>query len=152
ELAEELTAPSSPLRAHIRAKYTNGTERLIFPHGSTLRPFPPTKDALHSMQSDLVIVDEAWKFDDVRGAELMQAIGPTQATRPGAQVVIVSTAGTADSTWLRTFVDRGRAGDPALTYLEWSIGDDVDPMDLDAVAAAHPAIGRTIDKSFLQRE
>ena len=132
-----------------RVKFTNGTERLIFPNGSTLRPFPPTKDALHSMQSDLVILDEAWKHDAVRGAELMQAIGPTQATRPGAQVVVVSTAGTADSTWLRPLVDRGRGGDPAVTYLEWGIADDVDPMDLDAVAAAHPAIGRTIDRQFL---
>jgi phage terminase large subunit-like protein len=149
ELAEELTGPGSPLRRHVRGKYTNGTERLVFPNGSTFRPFPPTKDALHSMQSDLVIVDEAWKFDAVRGAELMQAIGPTQATRPGAQVVIVSTAGTADSTWLRSFVDRGRGGDPAVTYLEWGIADDVDPLDLDAVAAAHPAVGRTITRAFL---
>jgi hypothetical protein len=150
ELAEELAGPGAPLRRQIRAKFTNGTERLIFPNGSTFRPFPPTKDALHSMQSDLVIVDEAWKHDAVRGAELMQAIGPTQATRPGAQVVIVSTAGTADSTWLRAFVDRGRAGDPAVTYLEWAIPDGADPMDLDAVAAAHPAVGRTINRQFLE--
>jgi len=149
ELVAELTGPGAPLRRQIESKFTNGTERLIFPNGSTLRPFPPTKDALHSMQSDLVILDEAWKHDAVRGAELMQAIGPTQATRPGAQVVVVSTAGTADSTWLRPLVDRGRGGDPAVTYLEWGIADDVDPMDLDAVAAAHPAIGRTIDRSFL---
>jgi hypothetical protein len=149
ELVEQLTGPGAPMRNHIKAKYTNGTERLIFPNGSTFRPFPPTKDALHSMQSDLVILDEAWKHDAVRGAELMQAIGPTQATRPGAQIVVVSTAGTADSTWLRPLVDRGRGGDPAVTYLEWGIADDVDPMDLDAVAAAHPAIGRTIDRSFL---
>lgn len=150
ELVAELTGPGAPLRRQIQAKFTNGTERLIFPNGSTLRPFPPTKDALHSMQSDLVIVDEAWKHDATRGAELMQAIGPTQATRPGAQVVIVSTAGTADSTWLRPLVDRGRGADPAVTYLEWGIGDDVDPMDLDAVAAAHPAVGRTIDRQFLE--
>jgi phage terminase large subunit-like protein len=149
ELAEELTGPSSPLRHRVQAKYTNGTERLVFPNGSTFRPFPPTKDALHSMQSDLVIVDEAWKFDALRGAELMQAIGPTQATRPGAQVVIVSTAGTADSTWLRPLVARGRAADPAVTYLEWALPDDADPLDLDAVAAAHPAVGRTIDRAFL---
>jgi phage terminase large subunit-like protein len=149
ELVAELTGPGAPLRRKIESKFTNGTERLIFPNGSTLRPFPPTKDALHSMQSDLVILDEAWKHDAVRGAELMQAIGPTQATRPGAQVVVVSTAGTADSTFLRPLVDRGRGGDPAVTYLEWGIADDVDPMDLDAVAAAHPAIGRTIDRQFL---
>ena len=152
ELVAELTAPAAPLRRHVKVQLTNGAERLVFPNGSTFRPFPPTKDALHSMQSDLVIVDEAWRHDRVRGAELMQAIGPTQATRAGAQVVVVSTAGTADSTWLRSFVDRGRGGDPAITYLEWGIGDDVDPLDLDAVAAAHPAVGRTINQAFIARE
>jgi hypothetical protein len=149
ELVAELTGPGAPLRGKIEIKLSNGTERLVFPNGSTFRPFPPTKDALHSMQSDLVIVDEAWKHDAVRGAELLQAIGPTQATRPGAQIVIVSTAGTDDSTFLRPLVVRGRAGDPAVTYLEWAIGDDVDPLDVDAVAAVHPAIGRTIDRQFL---
>jgi hypothetical protein len=149
ELAAELLGPGSALRGRVQAKYTNGTERLVFPNGSTFRPFPPTKDALHSMQSDLVIVDEAWTFDAARGAELMQAISPTQATRPGAQVVIVSTAGTAASSWLRSFVDRGRGRDPSVTYLEWAIADNVDPLDVDAVAAAHPAVGRTIDRQFL---
>jgi hypothetical protein len=152
EIATRLLAEGSPLAGYVSAKWTNGSECLTFPNGSTFRPFPPTRDALHSMQSDLVIVDESWRHDAVRGAELLQAIGPTQATRPGAQVVLASTAGTAESTWLRGMVDRGRAGDPAITYLEWSIGDGIDPDDLDAVAAAHPAIGRTIDHSFLERE
>lgn len=152
ELVAELMRPGAPLRNHVVVKSTNGAERLIFPNGSTLRPFPPTKDALHSMQSDLVIVDEAWKHDLVRGGELLQAINPTQATRPGAQVVLVSTAGTRDSKWLRSFVDRGRAGDPGVTYLEWAIPDGADPLDVDAVVAAHPAAGRTIDREFLARE
>lgn len=152
ELVAELMRPGAPLRNHVVVKSTNGAERLIFPNGSTLRPFPPTKDALHSMQSDLVIVDEAWKHDLTRGAELLQAINPTQATRPGAQVVLVSTAGTRESKWLRSFVDRGRGGDPGVTYLEWAIPDDADPLDVDAVVAAHPAAGRTIDREFLARE
>lgn len=153
ELVDEITATGSPLRSRVTVKLTNGSERVTFPNGSTIRPFPPTRDALHSMQSDLVIMDEAWKHSADRGAELMQAIGPTQATRPGAQVVVVSTAGSlADSTFLHPLVERGRAGDPALTYVEWSIGDDVDPLDVPAVAAAHPAVGHTIDEAFLYRE
>jgi phage terminase large subunit-like protein len=151
ELVEELVA--SPLGDRLDVKLTNGSERVTFPNGSTLRPFPPTRDALHSMQSDLVILDEAWKHSADRGAELMQAIGPTQATRPGAQVVVVSTAGSlADSTFLWPLVQRGRAGDPAIAYLEWSIPDHVDPLDVDAVAAYHPAVGHTIDVEFLRGE
>jgi hypothetical protein len=108
---------------------------------------------LHSKQSDLVIVDEAWRHNADRGAELMQGIGPTQATRPGAQVLITSTAGAVDtSTFLKPLVDRGRAGDPALAYLEYSIPDDVDPFDLDQIVARHPAVGWTIDRAFIARE
>lgn len=152
ELAHRLLAAGSPFAGYVAAKWTNGSECLTFPNGSTIRPFPPTRDALHSMQSDLVIVDETWRHDSIRGAELLQAIGPTQATRPGAQVVLASTAGTTDSTFLRAFVDRGRAGDPAVTYMEYSIPDDADPDDLDVVTAYHPAIGHTIDRTFLERE
>ena len=151
ELVDELKG--SPLGPRLTIKLTNGSERIVFPNGSTLRPFPPTRDALHSMQSDLVILDEAWRHSAERGAELMQAIGPTQATRPGAQVVIVSTAGSlADSTFLYPLVQRGRAGDRSVAYLEWSIDDDVDPMDVDRVAAAHPAVGHTIGRDFLATE
>jgi len=150
EVAALLCAESSPLSGYIAAKWTNGSECLTFPNGSTFRPFPPTRDALHSKQSDLVIVDEAWKFDPLRGTELMQAISPTQATRPGAQTILLSTMGTlTGSTWFHGWVDRGRAGDPAVTYAEWGIGDDGDPNDLDAVIAAHPAVGHTISRQFV---
>jgi hypothetical protein len=133
----------------VKITRTNGAERIRFPSGAQLRPFPPTRDALHGEQSDLVIVDEAWTLDTDRGEALMQAIGPTQATRPGAQVLIVSTAGTDSSTFLRGLVDRGRAGDPSVTYLEYSIPDDVDPLDVDELAGWHPAVGETIDRAFL---
>jgi hypothetical protein len=153
ELVDELNGPTSPLAGRLRVRRQSGAECATFPNGSTFRPFPPTRDALHSKQSDLVIVDEAWRHGATRGAELMQGIGPTQATRPGAQVLIVSTAGAVDtSTFLKPLVDRGRGGDPALAYLEWSIPDHLDPFDLDAVAANHPAVGWTIDRTFIDRE
>jgi hypothetical protein len=154
ELVDELRRPGSPLAGRLSVKLAGGGESATFPNGSVFRPFAPTRDALHGQQSDLVIIDEAWTLASPgRGDELMQAIGPTQATRPGAQVVIVSTAGALNtSTFLKPLVDRGRAADPAIAYLEWSIPDDVDPFDLVAVAAAHPAVGWTIDAAFLERE
>ena len=74
-----------------------------------VRPFPPTAESLHSKLSDLVVVDECWSFDVVRGAALDQGIVPTQATRPNAQVWKVSTAGDATSTWWLGTVEQGRA-------------------------------------------
>ena len=62
-----------------------------------LRIFAPLPAALHSKQSDLVVVDEAWAHDLERGRQLDQAIVPTQATRSGAQVWKVSTAGDESS-------------------------------------------------------
>jgi hypothetical protein len=150
EVATQLCAETSPLAGYVAAGWSRGSEVLTFPNGSTFRPFPPTRDALHSKQSDLVIVDEAWKFDEVRGAELLQAISPTQATRPGAQTVLLSTMGTlTGSTWFHRWVDRGRGGDPAVTYVEYGIGDAGDPEDLAAVCAAHPAVGHTITPAFI---
>lgn len=82
---------------------------------------------------------------------LMQAIGPTQLTRVGAQTFIWSAGGTSESTWLASLVARGRAGDPGLAYFEWGIPDDADPEDLDVIAAHHPAYGHTIDMDGLRR-
>jgi hypothetical protein len=152
ETAHQLLAPGSPLVGRVGARWSAGSECLTFPSGSTFRPFPPTRDALHGHQSHLVIVDEGWRHSVERGQELLQAIGPTQATVPGAQVLVVSTQGTAASAWFHELVDRGRAGDPAIALADWGIADTDDPMDLQAVAAAHPAIGHTIDRSFLERE
>ncbi|WP_228781490.1 terminase [Nocardia cyriacigeorgica] len=141
----------SPLAPLVSVKWGAGDSRMIFgPTGSELRPHPPTVDALHGKQSDLNNIDEGWVFDDAQGAALLQAIVPTQATRPGAQTIILSTMGTANSTWFHALSDRGRDGDPSIAYFEWSIPDDADPMDLDAVAAAHPAFGHTIDMRALE--
>lgn len=149
ELVTEICAEGSPLAGYVAAKWSQGSEVATFPNGSTFSPFPPTRDALHGKQGDLIIVDEAWRHDAATGAALMQAISPIQATRPGAQLLIVSAAGTAASVWLREWVEAGRAGDVA--YLECGIGDG-DPTDLDLVIGQHPAVGYTITPAFIRQQ
>lgn len=154
----ELSAKGSPLAGFVAARWSKGDELLTFPNGSTFRPFPPTRDALHSKQSDLVLIDEAWKHDPIRGDELMQAVGPTQQNRVKLgfgrpQTILLSTMGTAESTWWHEWVDKGRRGDPAVdAMIEYGIGDDGDPEDLDAVIAAHPAVPELTDRAFLAGE
>lgn len=157
EVAEQLTGPASPIRRYVRARYTNGAERLVFTRtGAQIRPFPPTPDAMHSFQSDLIVIDEAWKFSADQGSALLQGASPTRATRPGAQIVIVSTAGTAASTFLRPMVDRGRDGDPSLAYLEYGLPDGADPLDVDLICHHHPAVDDLglglIERQFLVDE
>ncbi len=146
ELVDSVLA--SRLHPLVTVKRTNGSEGLLFANGSAITPFPPTEDALHGEQSDLVVIDEAWSFSEYEGDYLIQAIIPTQSTRPGAQTVIVSTRGTAESAWFHNYVARGRAGD-GVALVDYGLDDGADPEDLDAVAAAHPAYGHTMDRDSL---
>lgn len=147
---EEENVRGHPLAAFINVKRGRGEEVMGFANGSTLRPHPPTEEKLHGKQSDRNDLDEAWAFDELQGKALMQAIGPTQLTRPAAQTFVWSAGGTAASTWLAKLVARGRAGDPAIAYFEWAIPDDADAEDLDVILAHHPAAGRTVSRDSLR--
>ncbi len=140
----------TPLESVVRTLRGTGTEVMKFPRGSQLRPHPPSEEKLHGKQSDRNDIDEGWAFALEEGQMLMQAIGPTQLTRPGAQTFIWSAGGTAASTWLAELVARGRAGDPGICYFEWGIPDDADPEDLDVIAAHHPAYGHTVTMESLK--
>ncbi|KAA0925961.1 terminase large subunit domain-containing protein [Rhodococcus sp. ANT_H53B] len=148
ELADQIE--SSPFKGKVKVRRSKGSEMLIFPNGSTLRPHPPKQDSLHGKQSDINLIDEAWTFDLAKGMGVIQAITPTQATREGAQTVITSTQGTASSVWFNDYVDRGRSGVADVAYFEWAIPDDVDPTDLTEVSKHHPAFGKTIKMKALK--
>lgn len=141
------------LSAAVRLLRGTGSEVLKFPNLSEMRPFPPNESKLHGKQSDRVDIDEAWWFSLDAGLLLMQAIGPTQLTRPGAQTYVHSAGGTAESTWLADWVARGRRGlttesgapgSRSFAYFELGVPDDLDCDDVDALAEYHPAIGHTI--------
>jgi len=148
-----LLAPFVP-KVHLRR--AAGSEHIKWlPSGGLIRPFPPTPDGLHGKTSDLVVVDEPWAFDLVRGGQLDQAIVPTQATRPNAQVWKVSTAGDATSTWWLGTVEAGRAAvrsdrRSGVCYFEWSCPDALDPCDPVSWPQYHPAFGLTIDADAMQ--
>ncbi|MET8603075.1 phage terminase large subunit family protein [Streptomyces rubiginosohelvolus] len=144
----------SPLRRVVKRRSANGQECLRFTStGAKLRVFNAlSRVALHGKNSDVVFIDEAFAFTAEQGDVILQAAVPTMATRPGAQLWIVSTAGTAASTWLRDLVKKGRAqaGGPRFAYFEWSIPEDTEDLtDLDVYAAHHPAIGHTISLDAL---
>lgn len=140
----------SPLEKLVVTRRGNGKADMTFANGSTITPRPPTEGAGHGKQSDLYDVDEAWAFDEEQGAAIMQAIGPTQLTRPDAQTWIWSAGGTAASTWLASLVARGREGDPSIAYFEWGIPDDLSLDDIDAIAEHHPAFGELVTADSLR--
>lgn len=143
---------------HPRAfkKYASkGSEALTYKRtGSTLSPFAPTPTAIHGDSLNLVMIDEAWAFDEESGNALTAAINPTFATVADSQLWIVSTKGTAKSAYLNRLITQGRAAtkDPTsrVAYFEWSADPDLaaaDPYGRETLAF-HPAIGytQTFDK------
>jgi hypothetical protein len=140
---------SSPLKNVAKLRRAQGSEGVTYPNGSMFRIFAPLPAALHSKQSDLVIVDECWAHELERGRQLDQAIVPTQATRPGAQVWKLSTAGDESSLWLWEIVQRGRAAvtegrREGIAYFEWSCPDELDPAAASSWEQFHPAYGISI--------
>lgn len=116
----------SPLAGVVTVRRSNGSEELAVPAtGASFRVFAPTEDALHGKANESVDVDEGWAFDGPQGLALQQAILPTFTTT-GGQLWLTSTAGTGASSWLRGYVERGRAAVDAganrgLAYFEWSL-------------------------------
>ncbi len=164
---------ASPLGGSVRTRRSNGSEGLWFPTGSSFRVFAPTPDAMHGKANELVVVDECWAFTGARGLELEQAILPTFTTT-GGQLWIISAAGSAESAWLRSWVERGRAAvelgrRSGIAYFRFGLADELkaevelgleagklDPDSpelahaLRLVLDAHPAHGHTLNLSALR--
>lgn len=137
----------SPLRRLYRVRRSNGSEAIRWRTGSTHGITSSDERAGHGFTLDLGVIDEAFAQVDDR---LVQAFRPAMVTRRDAQLWIVSTAGTDESTFLRERVDDGRArvdaGDRfGVAYFEWSAPDDADDGDPAVWAATMPALGTLVD-------
>lgn len=139
DLAQQITGgPLAPLAVMRKAA---GNERIVFANASEFRVFAPVATSLHGYTPPLVMLDEAFAHDEAAGDDLMGAIGPAQITLPNRQLWIVSTAGTAESVFLRRWVEAGRSGVAGVALLEWAAGDDVtDLYDPEVWPTFHPAM------------
>lgn len=151
DLGELITG--SPLAPLFKMRYAAGSEGVSLANRSSLTVFSPGPSALHGETPHLVTLDEIWKHDQVRGTELMGAIGPAQATLEGeSQIWMISTMGTANSGFMNEWVEKGRAGHPGLFFAEWSMADGLDPYEPQTWWTFHPALGNTITESYLSKE
>lgn len=152
EQVEELDR--SPLRRLYTVRRSNGSESVRWRTGSTHQITASGEKSGHGFTLDLGVIDEAFAQVDDR---LVQAFRPAMVTRPWAQLWIVSTAGTDESTFLRERVDDGRARVEAgersgVAYFEWSAPDDADADDPATWAAAMPALGTLIDLDTIRAD
>lgn len=142
--------------AMLKPRMAAGSEMVRWRNGSTFRPFSPQPDALHGKDTDVVTVDESWSYAMERATELVQAISPTQLTRPWRQLIYPSTAGTEASEWFRNLVQRGResVNDPTsrTAFIEYGTPAGMDPCDPASWPYSHPAFGITVTRDALHDE
>lgn len=115
---------------------------------SRVEVFTPNANALHGRDADLVVVDEVWAFDELKGADIDAGIGPARWARPTSQLWYVSAGGHEGSGWLHRKMDLGRAGTEGIAYFEWSADGQAagyDPYDEALWVATHPGIGHTVN-------
>jgi lactam utilization protein B len=97
----------SPLKVAVeKVLRAAGNEAIVFKNGSRVDVLASTEAAGHGRTVDLGVIDEAFADTDYRRE---QALLPAMATRPAAQILVVSTAGTEASVFLKHKVDTGRA-------------------------------------------
>lgn len=145
---------ASPFSDLVYPRKRTGAEAFVWNNGSIDALPAPTAKAGHGKTLDLGFIDEAFAQTDDR---LEQAFRPAMVTRPQPQLWIVSTAGTAESKYLRAKVQAGRArvagGRPSrVAYFEWSAPNDADPLAPATWWSCMPALGHTITEDVIRAE
>jgi phage terminase large subunit-like protein len=139
----------SSLRRHFRTRMTNGSEAILWRNGSKHGITSTTEKAGHGETIDLAVTDEVFALVDDR---LEQALKPAMVTRRNALFGWTSTAGTAQSLYLLSKVELGRAvvqqgGTKGVAFFEWSADPSQDPADPVTWRGCMPALGITVRES-----
>lgn len=119
---------------------SQGLERVELPRRSYLKAFPPLAGALRSNALDLVIVDEAQEHGSALGEQLDLTILPTFTTRPRRQLILIGTAGTDASDYLRRYLAAARDALPGYCIVEYGAMAHEDPDDEHVWITRHPGI------------
>jgi hypothetical protein len=129
-----------------------GNEAITFKTGSRIFVLNSGEDSGHGKTIDLGVIDESFADIDDRRE---QAMLPAMLTRPTAQILNISTAGTDRSPFLKRKVDTGRAAvangvTTGICYFEWSADDDADIDDPATWYSCMPALGYTITEEVVR--
>ena len=146
---------TSPLKSLFKPLRSNGAEGLKV-NGTNSRcvRFSPVTGALHGETPHLVDFDEIWRFSEETGDMLLGGARPAMITLGSrAQVWMVSTKGTAASTFMNRYITAGEQGsDPSLAYFAWQMPAGADMEDPATWWRFHPALGNTISEDDLATE
>jgi hypothetical protein len=155
-----LALEATPLKKLFRVRKQLGQEAIRWRNGSSHGIESNTEKAAHGQTLDMGVIDEAFAQTDER---LEQAFKPAMITRPQPQLWFLSTAGTAQSVYLRQKVEAGRAmvesgSSGSMCYFEWSAPGAhdpegaADPEDPATWWACMPALGHTVTEAAVRAE
>lgn len=125
----------------IRVAKRGGSEHVAFPSAGVFQAFAPTVESLHGYTPPTVLVDEAFAQTQANGELLIGAIEPAQRTIIDRQLWLVSTMGTAESTWFHDWIERARLGVDRVALFLWGADEHHDPFDVNDITQFHPAVG-----------
>lgn len=133
----------------IKIALRGGSEHVMFPGGGVFQVFAPTPESLHGYTPARVKIDEAFAQSQASGELLMGAIEPAQQTVIDRQIWLVSTRGTAESTWFHDFIDQAEAGVPGIALFDFGASEHHDPFNLDHIAEFHPGVGQVLNGKLM---
>lgn len=143
---------NSALAASVKRIYRGaGMEAVHFLNGSRIDVMASNATAGHGRTVSLGVIDEAFADqDDRREAALL----PAMATKKDAQLLVISTAGTQESLYLKRKVEQGRAMvesglETGVAFFEWSAHEDADIDDPGTYWDTIPALGHTIEERVI---
>ncbi len=158
---EKLIDANAWLSRYVRHIHRSmGNEAIEFTNGSRIDFVVRSEANFRGESNAKIVVDEGLYFT----AAQRQALQPTMAAVPNPLIIIASSPGLEESEELRAIRDRGRKGDPTLSYLEWAstkrcaakkCRHDLDTPgcvadDEAEWAKANPALRRRISVEFLR--
>lgn len=131
-----------------------GNESVVFKTGGIIRLLSTSASSGHSKTLQQAVLDEIWHdLDDRRE----QGLRPAMITQPDAQLLVCSTAGTAESVVYNRKVQTGRLAaqedtGQGVAYFEWSAPDEWEPSDEASWWTFMPALGHTIGPEAIRGE
>lgn len=134
----------SPLRILVSRTWKSPAYTAIeFKNGSKIEALTTSEEAGHGKTIHMTVMDEAFAHEDNR---LEQALIPAMLTIPDSQQLIISTAGTEKSVYLKRQVESGRAAvaegqTEGVAYTEFSADRDSDYTDPEVWKSCMPGIG-----------
>lgn len=134
----------SPLRVLVERTWKSPAYTAVeFKNGSKIEALTTSEEAGHGKTIHMAVLDEAFAHEDNR---LEQALIPAMLTVSDSQQLIISTAGTEKSVYLKRQVESGRSAVSdgvveGVAYTEFSAEPDSDYTDPEVWKSCMPGIG-----------